>query len=231
MGRTVSYIALAAGLALLSACASKPQTGHGGMTVEQALTAVDSLGRCYGIGRIWANEDSLKERPYTDAGQIERDVRRLAGNRRDRTVRVRSTDRLVDMALWDSVATRSSREGNIHWQARMNDSLSLNVAVSYVCEGETEMERVVRLDGAYVTRRGFIERTPVTCERMRCMFDESSPFAFVFSTTFVYGGVRYSVHGRFEDGPYDESRSVMRCTPLRLSDETLQEGEYQRNGR
>lgn len=232
MGKRNSNMLLIVAIAVLMACAPSPRTGRqGALSPTQAQQIVDSIGKSKGIDRIWTNQDSLLERPYTDRRQIEQDVEELVEKRQEKPKVVKGSDRLIDMQVWDSIASHPSREGSVQWQSRMNDSLYFNLKVSYTDKLQPDSTRMLVLDEAYVTRRASIRRMPVCCEDLECFFDYSKPLAFTFSTRFRFDGVSYSVHGSFEDAPMGEGISQMRCTQLRLSKKTLRQSEYQSNPR
>lgn len=232
MKKRKTNVVLLVVVALLMACVSTPPAGErNALSPMQTQQIVDSIGKAKGIGRIWTNEDSLIERPYTDRKQIERDVEKMVEKSTEKPEEVKGSDRLIDMQVWDSIASHPSREGSVQWQSRMNDSLYFNLKVSYTDMLQQDSTRMLVLDEAYVTRRGSISRLPVYCENLECFFDYSKPLAFTFSTRFRFDGVSYSIYGSFEDAPMGEGVSMMRCTQLRLSDKTLRRSEYQSNPR
>lgn len=119
------------------------------------------------------------------------------------------------LILWASVGARA--QGAVHWQTAMNDTLLLHLNVSY-----TAAPRRLQVDAAYVVRRGQLKRTSVETRKLKTKFTDEAAPAFTLSLEFSYKGIRYQVRGRYAD----QEESLLRCVPLRLSKETMREGEY-----
>jgi hypothetical protein len=105
----------------------------------------------------------------------------------------------------------------VHWQTAINDTLQLQLNVSY-----TASPRSLHVDAAYVVRRGKIRKTPVQIKKLKSNFTDETVPSFTISVEFRHQGVRYRARGRYTDG----GESLLRCMPLRLSKETMREGEY-----
>jgi len=111
----------------------------------------------------------------------------------------------------------ATAQGSVHWQTAINDSLLLHLNVSY-----TSQPRQLSVSAAYIVRRGQLRRTPVEPRKVKARFSGTATPAFSLSLEFTHHGIRYQVHGRYTEN--DESQ--LRCVPLRLSKETIREGEY-----
>lgn len=108
-------------------------------------------------------------------------------------------------------------QGSVHWQTAINDTLQLQLNVNY-----TASPRSLHVDAAYVVRRGKIRKTPVQIKKLKSNFTDETVPSFTISVEFRHQGVRYRARGRYTDG----GESLLRCMPLRLSKETMREGEY-----
>ena len=136
-----------------------------------------------------------------------------------------NTVRSADLEPYDSLALYAPKEGNVYWQARMNDSCDVNLRLEFENPGDGK-PAVVRLNAAYVSHRNRIARQRIPCEQLECIFENDIPFSFSFATEFEYLGVSYRVRGRFIAGDGNSGHSSVQCVPLTLSRESLQEGEY-----
>lgn len=105
-------------------------------------------------------------------------------------------------------------------QSVLSDSTFFNVRVTYANE-------TVTLKNAYLTRKGNMKRTPVECTGLKYKFDKGAAVSFGFSVNFTYNKRRYTAQGRYAEGTADSAECILRCVPLRLSDKTLRESEYQ----
>jgi len=108
-------------------------------------------------------------------------------------------------------------------QAALSDSTFLNLRLT--CKGDGE--RTLALTAAYLTRRGNMKRTPVACSNLSYRFDQQEATSFLFSLNFSYNRRPYRAHGSYTAQPGGVPDCSLRCVPLRLSDKTLRESEYQ----
>ncbi|MBR6121792.1 MAG: hypothetical protein IKQ05_05315 [Prevotella sp.] len=128
---------------------------------------------------------------------------------------------IVILLLWASVGPVGAQ--TVSWQTAINDSVFLNVSLSYSASPKPE----VRLQKAYITRRGSLHREPVKPSRLHYDFGKGAATSFQFSMNFTYQKHRYRAQGRYVAGGDDGTKSQLRCVPMRLSDKTLIESEYQ----
>ena len=166
------------------------------------------------------------ERSYSSEQRTKHHVMPSVDSLRQDKREIRGIDQLTDMEQEDSMALYSPKEGNVYWQARMNDSCDVNLRLDFENPGGKK-PAVVRLNAAYVSHRNRIYRSRIQCKEMECIFECDIPFSFSFSTEFEYLGIAYRVRGRFVAGNGEgNAHSSVLCVPLTLSRESLQEGEY-----
>ncbi len=128
--------------------------------------------------------------------------------------------------LWGFACTlaaqQPAKKGRVSMQTALNDSTFFNVRLSFEAGGEG----VLKLETAYVTKRGSLKRTPVEASGLHFEFDKRSRASFEFSVIFSFDRRRYRAQGRYaQDGP-EGPECTLRCIPMRLSDRTLRESEY-----
>ena len=120
-------------------------------------------------------------------------------------------------------AQQSPKKGRVSMQTALNDSTFFNVGLSFEAGGEG----ILKLESAYVTKRGSLKRTPVETTGLHYEFDKKSRTSFDFSVTFSFDRRRYRAQGRYAQGGLEGPECTLRCIPMRLSDRTLRESEYQ----
>ena len=121
------------------------------------------------------------------------------------------------------VAQQSLKKGRVSMQTALNDSTFFNVRLSF----EASSEGVLKLESAYVTKRGSLKRIPLETTGLHYEFEKMSRTSFDFSVIFSFDRRRYRAQGRYaQDGP-EGPECTLRCIPMRLSDRTLRESEYQ----
>ena len=118
---------------------------------------------------------------------------------------------------------QSPKKGRVSMQTALNDSTFFNVRLSFEAGGES----VLKLESAYITKRGSLKRTSVEVSRLHYEFDKKSSPSFGFSLTFSFDRHRYRAQGRYAQGGLEGPECTLRCIPMRLSDRTLRESEYQ----
>ncbi|MBQ8487308.1 MAG: hypothetical protein IJ533_06640 [Prevotella sp.] len=132
---------------------------------------------------------------------------------------------LLLVFLWAAICpTAAQHTRTVSLQTALCDSLFLNLQLSCT----TGTRPAVVLTQAYLTRRGQLRREAVQCGRLHYEFSGAANCLFEFSTTFTYQHRRYRAQGHYaEPSPGEAPDCALRCVPLRLSDKTLREGEYQ----
>ena len=100
-------------------------------------------------------------------------------------------------------------------QSAVTDSVYLNVQLSYAAPPED----VLKLNKAFVTKRGLLKREKVEDGKLSCKKKKGDTLQFDFSLVFTY-------QGRYADTGEKEPDCSLRCIPMRLSDKTLRESEY-----
>lgn len=165
------------------------------------------------------------ETSYAQERQEKHDIMPPLNNASTNLREVNGIEQITDMEPMESQVLNSPKEGNVYWQARMNDSCDVNLRLEFENPGGGE-PAVVRLNAAYVSRRNRIDRHRIQCEQLKCVFEGNAPLSFSFSTEFEYLGVSYRVRGHFTAGDENSGHSSVQCVPLTLSRESLQEGEY-----
>lgn len=129
------------------------------------------------------------------------------------------------ITVWAStIPLAAQQRGSVSLQTALSDSTFLNLHMTYDCSGKP----VVVLKSAYMSYRGTLKRTSVECKDLKYKFDETAGgTAFQFSLNFTHNSRRYRAHGSYTAQPDAMPDCSLRCIPLRLSDKTLREGEYQ----
>ena len=120
-------------------------------------------------------------------------------------------------------AQQSPGKGQISLQTALNDSTFFNVRLSFEAGGEG----ILKLESAYVTKRGSLKRIPLETTGLHYEFGKMSRTSFVFSVLFSFDRRRYRAQGRYAQGGLEGPECTLRCIPMRLSDRTLRESEYQ----
>jgi hypothetical protein len=120
-------------------------------------------------------------------------------------------------------AQQSLEKGRVSMQTALNDSTFFNVRLSFEAGGEG----ILKLESAYVTKRGSLKRIPVETTGLHYEFGKMSRTSFVFSVLFSFDRLRYRAQGRYAQGGLEGPECTLRCIPMRLSDRTLRESEYQ----
>ena len=118
------------------------------------------------------------------------------------------------------VSAQQSR--TVSLQTAVTDSVYLNVQLIYAAPPED----VLKLNKAFVTKRGQLKREKVETGKLSCKKKKGDTLQFDFSLVFTYQGRRYRAQGRYADTDEKEPDCSLRCIPMRLSDKTLREGEY-----
>ena len=115
----------------------------------------------------------------------------------------------------------------IHWQARMNDTLTVSVRMNYDARLKTG-ERA-RLTDATVMRRGQMKRERVVLRNAECREESGAVLELSFTCDFEYRGVRYRLRGRYTDDPENtgSGRQSIQCVPLMLGRDIIEQGGYQ----
>jgi hypothetical protein len=124
------------------------------------------------------------------------------------------------MAVVHEVSAQQSR--TVSLQSVVADSVYLNVQLSYVAPPED----VLKLDKAFLTKRGQLKREKVETGKLNCKKKKGDTLQFDFSLSFEFQGRRYRAQGRYADNGEKEPDCSLRCVPMRLSDKTLRESEY-----
>jgi len=124
------------------------------------------------------------------------------------------------MATVLEVSAQQSR--TVSLQSALTDSVYLNVQLSYAAPPED----VLKLNKAFVTKRGLLKREKVEDGKLSCKKKKGDTLQFDFSLVFTYQGRRYRAQGRYADTGEKEPDCSLRCIPMRLSDKTLRESEY-----
>ena len=104
----------------------------------------------------------------------------------------------------------------VHWQARMNDSCT--VVLQTIVKGEVTIGRAV------VTKKGTWKREEVQCRNLSQQVESAKPLAFTFSCDFEYKGLRYRLRGHFSDDDSGGGRQMIRCIPLTLGEDFIEQG-------
>ena len=120
-------------------------------------------------------------------------------------------------------AQQLPKKGRVSMQTALNDSTFFNVGLSFEAGGEG----ILKLESAYLTKRGSLKRAPVETTGLHYEFDKKSRTSFDFSVTFSFDRRRYRAQGRYAQGGLEGPECTLRCIPMRLSDRTLRESEYQ----
>lgn len=120
-------------------------------------------------------------------------------------------------------AQQSPGKGQISLQTALNDSTFFNVRLYFEAGGEG----ILKLESTYITKRGSLKRMPIDAKGLHYEFEKKSKTAFNFSVTFSFERRRYRAQGRYTQGSQEGPECVLRCIPMRLSDKTLRESEYQ----
>lgn len=120
-------------------------------------------------------------------------------------------------------AQQPAKKGRVSMQTALNDSTFFNVGLSFEAGGEG----ILKLESAYLTKRGSLKRTLVETTGLHYEFDKKSRTSFDFSVTFSFDRRRYRAQGRYAQGGLEGPECTLRCIPMRLSDRTLRESEYQ----
>lgn len=119
---------------------------------------------------------------------------------------------------------QAQKKGSVSLQSALNDSTFFNVRLSYAAAGKGTLT----LTSAYLTRRGSLKRTPVETSNLNYEFpDGPTAVSFLFSMNFVFEKRRYRAHGSYAESSDGLPDCILRCVPMRLSDKTLRESEYQ----
>ena len=120
-------------------------------------------------------------------------------------------------------AQQSPKKGHVSLQTALNDSTFFNVRLYFEAGGEG----ILKLESTYITKRGSLKRMPIETAGLHYEFEKLPKTSFNFSVTFSFDRRRYRAQGRYAQGGQDGPECILRCIPMRLSDRTLRESEYQ----
>ena len=118
--------------------------------------------------------------------------------------------------------------GSIHWQARMNDSLTVSLRMTY--DARLKAGERARFSDATVVKRGQLRRERVTLRNVECHEEGGAVIGLSFSCDFEYHGLRYRLRGRYTDDPENtgSGHQSIQCIPLMLGRDIIEQGGYQR---
>ena len=121
---------------------------------------------------------------------------------------------LTMLSVLLTTSARSQQTMQVNWQARMNDSLTIGLRMTYDA----------RLKAGERVRR---ER--VTLRNVDCREEGGAVLGLSFSCDFEYHGVRYRLRGRYTDDPENtgSGHQSIQCIPLTLGRDIIEQGGYQ----
>lgn len=124
-------------------------------------------------------------------------------------------------------APQPSPTTQIHWQARMNDTLTVSVRMNY--DARLKAGERARLADATVVRRGQVRRERVVLRHVECLEESGAVLELSFTCDFEHHGVRYRLRGRYTDDPENNGsgRQSIQCVPLTLGRDIMEQGGYQ----
>lgn len=104
----------------------------------------------------------------------------------------------------------------VHWQARMNDSCTVVF--------HTLVQSEVTIGRAVVAKRGTWKREEVQCRNLTQQVESMMPLTFTFACDFEYKGLRYRLRGHFTDSDNNGANQTIRCIPLTLGEDFIEQG-------
>lgn len=133
---------------------------------------------------------------------------------------------LTSFLLLLTMAAKSQQTMQVNWQARMNDSLTIGLRMSY--DARLKAGERARLADATVAKRGQVRRERVTLRNVDCREESGAVLGLSFSCDFEYHGVRYRLRGRYTDDPENtgSGHQSIQCIPLTLGRDIIEQGGY-----
>ena len=134
---------------------------------------------------------------------------------------------LTLLSLLLATAARSQQTMLVNWQARMTDSLTIGLRMTY--DARLKAGERARLADATVAKRGQVRRDRVTLRNVDCHEERGAVLGLSFSCDFEYRGVRYRLRGRYTDDPENtgSGHQSIQCIPLTLGRDIIEQGGYQ----
>ena len=95
---------------------------------------------------------------------------------------------LMLLSLLLTTTARSQQVMQVNWQARMNDSLTIGLRMTY--DARLKAGKRAKLADATVAKRGEVRRERVTLRNVDCRKEGGAVLGLSFSCDFEYHGVR-----------------------------------------
>ena len=121
---------------------------------------------------------------------------------------------LTLLSLLLTTAARSQQAMQVNWQARMNDSLTIGLRMTY--DARLKAGERAKLADATVAKR------------VDCREEGGAVLGLSFSCDFEYHGLRYRLRGRYTDDPENtgSGHQSIQCIPLTLGRDIIEQGGY-----
>ena len=133
---------------------------------------------------------------------------------------------LTLLSLLLATAARSQQAMQVNWQARMNDSLTIGLRMTY--DARLKAGERAKLADATVAKRGQVRRERATLRNVDCREESGAVLGLSFSCDFEYHGLRYRLRGRYTDDPENtgSGHQSIQCIPLTLGRDIIEQGGY-----